>query len=59
MVKGVVAIDGLPVFPDTETSLMAGTPKLQVVSIAPARYFVMFDQPQMLAEALRAYLTSL
>ena len=41
------------------TSLMAGTPKLQVVSIAPARHFVMFDQPQMLTDALRAYLKSL
>ena len=41
------------------TSLMAGTPKLQVVSIAPSRHFVMFDQPQMLADALRAYLKSL
>lgn len=41
------------------TSLMAGTPKLQVLSIAPARHFVMFDQPQMLADALRAYLKSL
>jgi pimeloyl-ACP methyl ester carboxylesterase len=41
------------------TSLMAGTPKLEVVSIAPARHFVMFDQPQMLADALRAYLKSL
>lgn len=41
------------------TSLMAGTPKLQVVSIAPSRHFVMFDQPQMLADALRTYLKSL
>jgi pimeloyl-ACP methyl ester carboxylesterase len=41
------------------TQLMAGTPKLQVTSIAPARHFVMFDQPQMLADALRAYLKSL
>jgi pimeloyl-ACP methyl ester carboxylesterase len=41
------------------TSLMAGTPNLQVVSIAPSRHFVMFDQPQMLADALRAYLKSL
>lgn len=41
------------------TQLMAGTPKLQVLSIAPARHFVMFDQPQMLADALRAYLKSL
>lgn len=41
------------------TSLMAGTPNLKVVSIAPARHFVMFDQPQMLADALRAWLQSL
>lgn len=41
------------------TQLMAGTPKLQVLSIAPARHFVMFDQPQMLADALRTYLKSL
>ena len=41
------------------TALMAGTPKLQVQSIAPARHFVMFDQPQMLADALRGYFKSL
>jgi pimeloyl-ACP methyl ester carboxylesterase len=41
------------------TSLMAGTPTLQVVSIAPSRHFVMFDQPQMLADTLRSYLKSL
>jgi pimeloyl-ACP methyl ester carboxylesterase len=41
------------------TTLMAGTPKLKVVSIAPARHFVMIDQPQMLADALRAFLKSL
>lgn len=41
------------------TSLMAGTPNLKVVSIAPARHFVMFDQPQMLADTLRAWLQSL
>jgi pimeloyl-ACP methyl ester carboxylesterase len=41
------------------TSLMAGTPKLEVVSIAPSRHFVMFDQPRMLADALRSYLKSL
>jgi pimeloyl-ACP methyl ester carboxylesterase len=38
---------------------MAGTPKLQVVSIAPSRHFVMFDQPDMLADAVRAWLKSL
>lgn len=41
------------------TSLMAGTPKLQVVSIAPSRHFVMFDQPDMLADTLRGFLKSL
>ncbi|MES2759228.1 MAG: alpha/beta hydrolase [Pseudomonadota bacterium] len=40
-------------------SLMAGTPQLQVVSIAPARHFVMIDQPQMLADALRAFFKAL
>lgn len=40
-------------------SLMAGTPKLQVVSIAPSRHFVMFDQPEKLADTLRAWLQSL
>lgn len=41
------------------SALMAGTAKLQVVSIAPARHFVMFDQPRMLADALRAWLKSI
>ena len=41
------------------TSLMAGTPKVQVVSIAPSRHFVMFDQPDMLADALRGFLKTL
>lgn len=41
------------------TSLMAGTPKLQVVSIAPSRHFVMFDQPDMLADAVRTWLQTL
>jgi pimeloyl-ACP methyl ester carboxylesterase len=41
------------------TSLMAGTSKLQVVSIAPSRHFVMFDQPEMLADTVRAWLQSL
>lgn len=40
-------------------SLMAGTPKVEVVSVAPARHFAMFDQPQQVADAIRAYLKSL
>lgn len=33
-------------------SLMAGIPRLDVVSISPARHFVMFDQPGKFASAL-------
>jgi pimeloyl-ACP methyl ester carboxylesterase len=40
-------------------TLMAGTPKLQVVAISPARHFAMFDQPAQVADAIRAYLKSL
>ncbi|PWF43687.1 alpha/beta fold hydrolase [Massilia glaciei] len=40
-------------------SLMAGTPKLTVVSVSPSRHFVMFDQPQRVADAIRTYLKSL
>jgi pimeloyl-ACP methyl ester carboxylesterase len=44
---------------DYYQSLMAGTPALTVVSFAPSRHFVMFDQPQRLAETIRTYLKSL
>ncbi|MES2125946.1 MAG: alpha/beta hydrolase [Pseudomonadota bacterium] len=37
-------------------SLMAGTPKLEVVSVSPARHFAMFDQPQKVADAIRAFM---
>ena len=40
-------------------SLMAGTPKVEVKSIAPARHFLMFDQPEKLADTIRSYLKSL
>jgi pimeloyl-ACP methyl ester carboxylesterase len=39
--------------------LMAGTPRLDVVSISPSRHFAMFDQPAQVADAIRAYLKSL
>lgn len=39
--------------------LMAGTPNLQVVSISPARHFAMFDQPQQVTDAIRAFLKKL
>lgn len=41
------------------TSLMKGTPKLDVVAVAPARHFAMFDQPRQLADIVRRYLDSL
>ena len=40
-------------------SLMEGTPKVSVVAVSPARHFAMFDQPQQVADAIRAYLKSL
>jgi pimeloyl-ACP methyl ester carboxylesterase len=39
--------------------LMTGTPNLQVVSIKPARHFVMIDQPQMTVDAIREFLKAL
>lgn len=44
---------------DYYASLMAGTPKLTVVSIAPARHFVMFDQPEQLEQTLRGFIKPL
>jgi pimeloyl-ACP methyl ester carboxylesterase len=40
-------------------ALLQGTPKLEVVSIAPARHFVMFDQPDAFAAALTRFLAAL
>lgn len=40
-------------------ALMAGTPALTVVTIAPSRHFVMFDQPEALAQRVRAFLETL
>lgn len=39
--------------------LLAGTPRLNVVSLSPARHFAMLDQPRQFAAALRAYLEAL
>jgi pimeloyl-ACP methyl ester carboxylesterase len=38
---------------------MEGTPKLQVVTVAPARHFAMFDQPQAVVAAIRTFLGTL
>jgi pimeloyl-ACP methyl ester carboxylesterase len=40
-------------------SLMAGTPKVEVVPVSPARHFAMFDQPRQLNDAIRRYLKAL
>jgi pimeloyl-ACP methyl ester carboxylesterase len=44
---------------DYYRGLMAGTPKLDVVTVAPARHFAMIDQPQQVNDAIRKYLGSL
>lgn len=41
------------------TSLMAGTPRLKVISVAPARHFAMIDQPEAVADAIRDFTKSL
>jgi pimeloyl-ACP methyl ester carboxylesterase len=40
-------------------TLMKGTPDVKVVSVSPARHFAMIDQPQMVNDAIRAYLKGL
>lgn len=40
-------------------SLMAGTPKLTVLPVSPARHFAMLDQPEKVAGAMREYLKGL
>jgi len=44
---------------DYYARLMEGTPKLQVLSVAPARHFAMFDEPQKVTEAIRNFLKTL
>ena len=44
---------------DYYRSLMAGTPQLGVQMIAPARHFVMFDQPEQFGDSIAAYLKKL
>jgi hypothetical protein len=36
--------------------LMAGTPKLNVAVVAPARHYAMIDQPQMVVDVIRRHL---
>lgn len=39
--------------------LMQGTPNLTVKTVSPARHFAMFDQPQMVSDAIDEYLKTL
>jgi pimeloyl-ACP methyl ester carboxylesterase len=40
-------------------SLLEGTPNLQVVPIAPARHFVMLDQPEAVVKTLQDFISKL
>jgi pimeloyl-ACP methyl ester carboxylesterase len=40
-------------------ALMNGTPNVTVKTVAPARHFAMFDQPQKVADAIQAFLKTL
>lgn len=40
-------------------SLAEGTPRLQVVAVAPARHFAMIDQPQQVEDLIRGFLKTL
>jgi pimeloyl-ACP methyl ester carboxylesterase len=40
-------------------SLVNGAPRAEVVSISPSRHFVMFDQPQQLADTINRFLSKL
>jgi pimeloyl-ACP methyl ester carboxylesterase len=39
--------------------LMAGTPRLKVIPVAPARHFAMIDQPEAVANAIREFVKAL
>jgi pimeloyl-ACP methyl ester carboxylesterase len=58
------AADVSPFRPMTESqaadyyrSLLKGTPDVEVVTIAPSRHFVMFDQPAALADQVKQFVT--
>jgi pimeloyl-ACP methyl ester carboxylesterase len=44
---------------DYYRDLMAGTPKLEVTTVAPARHFAMIDQPQQVNDAIRKFVGAL
>ncbi len=44
---------------DYYRALLQGAPKVDVVTVSPARHFAMIDQPQQVNDAIRRYLSSL
>jgi len=44
---------------DYYRALLEGAPRVQVVSVAPARHFAMIDQPEKVIEAIRRFLVEL
>jgi pimeloyl-ACP methyl ester carboxylesterase len=44
---------------DYYRALMAGTPRLQVAAVSPARHFAMIDAPDKVIEAIRTFLKAL
>ena len=44
---------------DYYKALLEGAPRVQVVSVAPARHFAMIDQPEKVIDAIRGFLASL
>lgn len=44
---------------DYYRSLMEGTPRLQVLTVAPSRHFAMIDQPAKVTDAIRNFLKTL
>jgi pimeloyl-ACP methyl ester carboxylesterase len=44
---------------DYYRSLFTGAPRVDAVTVAPARHFAMIDQPQLVNDAIRKYLSAL
>lgn len=62
--KQAAASSGRPLITEQQKTayylqLLSGAPQVKVVSTAPARHFVMLDQPQRFLEAVNAFLSTL
>ncbi len=63
-IKAAAASGRMPMLSEQQKAdyyrqLLKGTPRLKVVSISPARHFVMLDQPERFIEVLDAFLADL